>query len=142
MFSFTSHLKHRFVRMENNLVQLAKTVAQISVELKTMKTVENVIKNLTRDVHDLQKLNLGLSNSSTKAGDLYRSTSEPRQLITSSSNDKLDELNIKSVELNTNSKESDNLLPMRKSSKDSASISSNAIIPNYTNPRKLKKLTK
>ena len=133
-----SHLKHRFVRMENNLVQLAKTVAQISVELKSMKTVENVIKNLTRDVHELQKLNLGLSNSSTKPGDLCRSASEPRQLATSSSKDKLDESNSDTAESNSNNKICD-LVSKRKSSKYSANT---VIIPNYTNPRKLKKLTK
>ena len=124
-------LKHRFNRMESNLIQLAKTVAQISVELKSMKSIEDVIINLTKDVQELQRLNLGLSNSSTKPGELYRSTSEPRQF-------KTDELN-KEANKNSHKNAGDMVVDLakRKSRKDD-----NLRVPAYTNPRKLKKLTK
>lgn len=117
--------------MESNLIQLAKTVAQISVELKSMKSIEDVIINLTKDVQELQRLNLGLSNSSTKPGELYRSTSEPRQF-------KVDDRN-KEMNRNKDTQAEDMIvnLAKQKSRKDD-----HLRVPAYTNPRKLKKLTK
>lgn len=130
--------------MENNLIALAKTVAQISVELKSIKSVEDVIRNLTKDVQELQKLNLGGldSNSSTKGtADLYRSTSEPRQ-FNSNPQSRVDSYetnqkdNNSNTHANNNNNENNSELSKRKLSRDTIRV------PTYTNPRKLKKLTK
>lgn len=140
-------LKHRFTRMESNLIALAKTVAQISVELKSIRSVEDVIRNLTKDVQELQKLNLGGldSNSSvTKGtGDLFRSSSEPRQLNSnlqcrsdSYELNQIKEINSRNGNQINNQNENNLELSKRKLSKETVRV------PTYTNPRKLKKLTK
>ncbi len=109
-------------------MQLAKTVAQISSELKSMRSIEDVINTLRKDVQELQKLNLGLSNSTNKPCDLYRSTSEPRKF--SSATLRTDEFNFEY------DKNKEMRIPNRRNSKE------NLRIPTYTNPKKLKKLTK
>lgn len=123
--------------MENNLIALAKTVAQISVELKSIKSVEDVIKNLTRDVQELQKLNLGSldSNSSVKQSEMYRSTSEPRQFVALQNKEELTsyESNHRRSSPNENKENNDT---KRKYGRETIRL------PTYTNPRKLKKLTK
>ena len=116
--------------MENNLIQLAKTVAQISSELKSMRSVEEVINNLRRDVQELQKLNLGLSNSTNKPSELYRSASEPRRFNSATSRN--DEFN------SDLDRENQKELPLSKRKNKKETIQ----IPSFTNPRKLKKLTK
>jgi len=133
--------------MESNLIALAKTVAQISVELKSIRSVEDVIRNLTKDVQELQKLNLGGldSNSSvTKGtGDLFRSSSEPIQLNSnlqcrsdSYELNQIKEINSRNGNQINNQNENNLELSKRKLSKETVRV------PTYTNPRKLKKLTK
>ena len=138
--------------MESHLTSLAKTVAQISVELKTMKSVEKVILNLKREILEIRNLNSGLSNSN-KPNELFRSTSEPHLinsinvkgnneevLIKEISCDKLDR-NIFSYN-NIDSNENSNEKRSRKESLVNDFRSWNSWSSSYTNPLKLKKLTK
>lgn len=57
--------------MESHLTSLAKTVAQISLELKTIKSIEDVIYNLRKEVQDLKNLNFGAYHSNSNNA-LYR----------------------------------------------------------------------
>jgi hypothetical protein len=134
-----NQLKHRFNRMETHLTSLAKTVAQISVELKSIKSIEDVIYNLRKEVHELKTINLGRSSSALdKISDLHRTASEPTVITSilnahglkahhsnsSTQNSKNDNFNSKRLEF---LEEKDKLKKW---------------VPSYSNPRKLKKLTK
>lgn len=130
--------------MESHLTSLAKTVAQISVELKSIRSIEEIIYNLNKDIQELKNQNfpggigVGLSNSSINRlnksknknlSDLQRSLSEP---------------NIINLILNGKHKDEEkrfNSLDRRQDSAiDREAFKAN--MPNYSNPRKLKKLTK
>jgi hypothetical protein len=113
--------------MENNMIQLANTVAQISVELKSMKNVENVMNCLKIDIQELQKLNL----NNNKQCELLRSTSEPRKI--NFDINKFDENDIYGYKCENKINIIEN---NTRNSKE------NTKLPTYTNPRKLKKLTK
>lgn len=157
-------MKHRFNRMESHLTSLAKTVAQISVELKSMKSVESVVSSLKREIQELKNFNSGLSNSNKQhhTNDLlFRSTSEPH-LINSINYNNMndDDVLIKEItcnkllnrhNINSTSTPIDNLNeniePIKSSRKKDSLISDRfrswaSWSSSYTNPMKLKKLTK
>lgn len=51
-------MKHRFGRMESHLTSLAKTVAQISLELRSMRGIEDIIYTLSQDIQHLKVMHL------------------------------------------------------------------------------------
>ncbi len=85
--------------MESHLTSLAKTVAQISVELRSMKSVEAVIANLKREIQEIKNYNSGLSNSN-KPNDLFRSNSEPQLISSINVKGTDDEIMIKEITCN------------------------------------------
>lgn len=146
--------------METHLTSLAKTVAQISVELRTMKSVEHVILNLKKEIQEIKNFNSGLSNSN-KPNELFRSTSEP-QLLNSFNVKENEEILIKEISCNKllnrniffnstfnshNKNLQENQDVIDKSRKKDSIISEKfrnwaTWSSSYTNPLKLKKLTK
>jgi hypothetical protein len=142
--------------MESHLTSLAKTVAQISVELRSMKSVEAVIANLKREIQEIKNYNSGLSNSN-KPNDLFRSNSEPQLISSINVKGTDDEIMIKEITcnklLNRNIMiyENDNFNNEKKIEKPNRkkdSLESDKFqswtswSSSYTNPLKLKKLTK
>ncbi|RNA22437.1 hypothetical protein BpHYR1_028111, partial [Brachionus plicatilis] len=89
-----NNLKHRFGRMETHMTSLAKTVAQISLELKSIKSIEEVIYALGREVQDLKRAHMKKSNENGENDlfDFHRSSSEPN-LINSILNENLKQAN-------------------------------------------------
>ena len=116
--------------MESHLTSLARTVAQITNELKTMKSVEDVICDLRREVKDMKNLKLGTS-SLNKPNELGRSNSEPNIL-----NSVVNTFTAKGSDNDNETKEQRKLEFLKEKEKI------RSVIPTYTNPRKLKKLTK
>ena len=140
--------------MESHLTSLAKTVAQISIELKSMKSVEAAIANLKREIQEIKNYNSGLSNSN-KPNDLFRSNSEPQLISSINVKGTDDEIMIKDITcnklLNKNIYENENLnnekrkekFNRKKDSLESDKFQSwTSWSSSYTNPLKLKKLTK
>lgn len=110
--------------MESHLTALAKTVAQISLELRSIKSLEDIICDLRRDVQEMR----GGQNADgyLRGGrdmDMHKSISEPNVHQAA-----LDSLN-------TNSQ-------ARKQEFQREKEKIRSCAPAYTNPRKLKKLTK
>lgn len=60
-------MKHRFGRMESHLTSLAKTVAQISLELRTMHAIEDIIYALSIDMQHLKAMHMAASGGSMTA---------------------------------------------------------------------------
>ena len=74
----SSHLRSRFNRIESHLTLLAKTVAKISVEMKSIKIIQDVVCKLRNDVNCLKSFNS--SNFTSVAGglkELHRHNSDP-----------------------------------------------------------------
>ena len=141
-FIYFSQLKHRFSRMETHLTSLAKTVAQISVELKSIKSIEDVIYNLRKEVHELKTINLGRSSSALeKISDLHRTASEPTVVNSILNANGLKALNSNTTPTYSNSKTDNNLISKRQEFLNEKEKLKNWV-PSYSNPRKLKKLTK
>lgn len=139
-------MKHRFSRMESHLTMLAKTVAQISVEMKSIKSIEDVIYALTREVHELRNL-----ASSTSYSNLQKSSSEPNinKILSKMNHRKLstnqldEEPNEPEVEVEHREEEPQTTNNLNSNSNNvSVSKASNGWLPTYSNPKKIKKLTK
>ena len=116
--------------MESHLTALAKTVAQISLELRSIKSLEDIICDLRRDVQEMRDQNVGYLRSGGGGGgsrdvDMHKSISEPNvhQAALSSTNA------IRSSQ-------------RRKQEFQREKDKMRSCVPSYTNPRKLKKLTK
>lgn len=125
--------------METHLTSLAKTVAQISLELRSIKSIEDVIYNLRKEVHELKNINLGRSNSQyDRVSDLHRSTSEPN-IINSILNTNNGSYNMNSLKT-FEQRHQDSVNKRREFMSEKERLKSWA--PSYTNPKKLKKLTK
>ena len=126
--------------METHLTSLAKTVAQISVELKSIKSIEDVIYNLRKEVHELKTINLGRSSSGLeKISDLHRTASEPTVVNSILNSNGLKALNTNTTHSNSNSK-NDNSSRRQDFLNEKEKLKN--WVPSYSNPRKLKKLTK
>ena len=125
--------------METHLTSLANTVAQISLELRSIKSIEDVIYNLRKEVHELKNINLGRSNSQyDRVSDLHRSTSEPN-IINSILNTNNGSYNMNSLKT-FEQRHQDSVNKRREFMSEKERLKSWA--PSYTNPKKLKKLTK
>ena len=125
--------------METHLTSLAKTVAQISLELRSIKSIEDVIYNLRKEVHELKNINLGRSNSQyDRVSDLHRSTSEPN-IINSILNTNNGSYNMNSLKT-FEQRHQDSVNKRREFMSEKERLKSWA--PSFTNPKKLKKLTK
>ncbi|CAF0914556.1 unnamed protein product [Brachionus calyciflorus] len=141
-----NQMKHRFSRMESHMTSLAKTVAQISLELKSVKTIEEVIYNLTREIQELKKLNMhkitreNENSLFDKLNDLQRSTSEPN-IINSIINSELNNLKHNESKLNY-SKYAKSTYCLTDNKKLDTNDKYRSLAPSYSNPKKLKKLTK
>ena len=128
--------------METHLTSLAKTVAQISVELKSIKSIEDVIYNLRKEVYELKTINLGRSTSALdKISDLHRTTSEPTVINSILNANGLKALNSNTTPSHSNSKNEHNFSSKRLEFLSEKEKLKNWV-PSYSNPRKLKKLTK
>lgn len=138
-------MKHRFGRMESHLTSLAKTVAQISLELKSMRAIEELIYSLSQDMQHLRNSNfhgaMSNLNLASRRSSHQRSSSEPNIIET---------LPSKRV-LSTNNNSNDRQVhfwekPMNGSSQSSWTSNqdqrSGAAAATFANPRKIKKLTK
>lgn len=134
-------MKHRFGRMETHLTSLAKTVAQISLELKSIKSIEEVIYALGREVQDLKRIQKINENGENDLFDFQRSTSEPN-LINSILNENLKQANYPKQTKSTYSladKKNENLDELNRQRQVDKNRSFGQT---FSNPKKLKKLTK
>ena len=119
--------------MESHLTVLAKTVAQMSLELKSFKSLEDIISDLRRDFYGRRPsqlttdLNANMNNMIEHA-DLHKSLSEPNLLNAQTVN-------------NTDNNNINNRLNRKIEFQQEKERFRNWA-PSYTNPRKLKKLTK
>ena len=138
--------------MESHLTLLAKTVAQISVEVKSIKSIEDVIYALTREVHELRNL----ASSNSNYSNLQKSSSEPninkilgKMSHRKSSSNQIMELeneqDVPDVEIGQKEDEaqSTNNNNLNSNSNNvSVNKAGNGWLPTYSNPKKIKKLTK
>lgn len=149
--------------MESHLTSLAKTVAQISVELKSIKSIEDVIYTLTKEVQDLKKINLGRSASSAanenpngmqRISDLHRSCSDPNIMSSILKSNSSSKFRINETRADVTDKERIHYSFDKKFESDSEHLNNKkqdfqiekekfrTLAPSFSNPRKLKKLTK
>lgn len=128
--------------METHLTSLAKTVAQISLELKSIKSIEEVIYSLGKEVQDLKRIQM----KNCEAGDndlfdFHRSSSEPN-LINSILNE-----NLKQANFPKQTKSTFSLVDKKIDNADDFGRQRNvdknkSFGQTFSNPKKLKKLTK
>lgn len=161
LFRTQSHLKHRFKRIESSMTSLSKTVAQISLELKSMRAVDEMLSALNRDIQHLKTLSgqqshqpmtsaasrhrqrLFVSNSNLSHGVIaLRGTNRvmvAAKTLRSSSEPNL--LGDEDVENRTASDENEKHIQHEKGGAWNLDQDAFRVLT-YVNPRKLKKLTK
>ncbi len=140
--------------MESQLTSLAKTVAQISVEIKSIKSIEDTLYNLRNDLQNLKSY-----DSSNR---LYeKHNSDPNLFNKSMLNLEAGETNteLTNANYNINTKHYNTVLRSYESKSEySTNQNKNSLVrrhelsndrerfktwvPSYSNPKKLKKLTK
>lgn len=129
--------------METHLTSLAKTVAQISLELKSIKSIEEVIYSLGKEVQELKRIQMKTNNEAgdNDLFDLQRSSSEPN-LINSILNENLKQANFPKQTKSTFSLADKKIENLDEMGRHKNGDKNRSFGQTFSNPKKLKKLTK
>jgi hypothetical protein len=132
---------------------LAKSVAQISVEMKSIKSIEEIVNNLMKDVHDLkQQINTANIINNNDNLELISNPSVPfspsRSMLSTMPLESVNNRSLSEPNINTRVAGENRIVELSDHQKISQSSLNNQSKNNksetliYTNPKKLQKLKK